>query len=164
MNNYEVEHYKLDIDIKNSNESRSIIYSLIDPNTTVLDLGCACGDLGVILQNKNCSVYGLEYVQECVNIAQKTNAYAEVEQCDLDYFDIEKFQNYQNLFDYIVLGDVLEHLYNSESLLIKIFKVTRQKSNNKIKIDSPKNVIKNATNYNLLKKVKKSNFLKMFKV
>lgn len=122
MNDYEIKHYKSCIDINNLNESRSIIYSFINENTTVLDLGCACGDLGIILQNKNCTVYGLEYLQECVDIARGTNAYVEVSQCDLDNFDIEKFQQYKNLFDYIVLGDVLEHLYNPDNLLMKLKK------------------------------------------
>lgn len=122
MNSYEYNHYKSNIDINNTNDSRSIIYSLIEDNTNILDLGCACGDLGNILKNKNCNIYGLEYLEECVLVASKTNAYIEVNQCDLDTFNAEDYKKYERLFDYIVLGDVLEHLYNPIQLLAKIKK------------------------------------------
>src|SRR5574344_2173495 len=120
MNSYEYNHYKANVDINNKNDSRSIIYSLIEESTNILDLGCACGDLGNILKKKKCNIYGLEYLEESVLVAQKTNAYIEVNQCDLNTFNTEDYKKYEQLFDYIVLGDVLEHLYNPIQLLAKI--------------------------------------------
>ncbi len=121
MKTYEATHYQKGIDINDKNESRSIIYSLIQPDKIVLDIGCACGDLGIALNNnKNCSLYGLEYVQESVKIAKSSGNYVEVHQCDLNYLNINKFEHYKNKFDYIVLGDILEHLYDPEDILNKL--------------------------------------------
>lgn len=54
--------YKNSIDINNKNASQTIIYDFISPGSCVLDIGCACGDLGVVLaKNKKCTVYGIEY-------------------------------------------------------------------------------------------------------
>lgn len=123
MNQYEASHYKHDIDIENDNESRSIMYSLIPHNSTVLDVGCACGDLGVILkQNKKCNVYGLEYSIESIEIAKKTNAYNNIKQCNLDFLDTNDYKEYLNLFDCIVLGDIIEHLKNPMETIEKLKK------------------------------------------
>lgn len=126
MNTYDYTHYKSDINIGDNNESRSIIYSLIEPNSSVLDVGCACGDLGIILHsNKNCRVYGLEYVEDSVNVARSTNAYVDVYQCDLNDINFNNYEKLEQGFDYIVLGDILEHLYNPQELMFKLSKLLK---------------------------------------
>ena len=62
--------YKKDVKIDNINDSRSIIFSMITPNSVVLDMGCACGDLAEqLVKIKKCKVYGLEYNPESVKNA-----------------------------------------------------------------------------------------------
>ena len=68
--------YKINIDLHKKNTSYYKIYNFIDYSTVVLDVGCACGDLGYILYTyKQCTLYGLEYNQKSIEIAQNLNIY-----------------------------------------------------------------------------------------
>lgn len=103
------------------NESKSMVYRYISPNSTVLDVGCACGDLGVALrQHKSCKMHGLEYNSESVIIAQGTGAYEQVRQVDLNLLSDNQYPEYARKFDWIILGDVLEHVYNPQEVLRKM--------------------------------------------
>jgi 2-polyprenyl-3-methyl-5-hydroxy-6-metoxy-1,4-benzoquinol methylase len=87
----------------------------------ILDVGCACGDTGVALKNeKNCELFAFEYDKDSIETAQKTNAYKEIHQIDLNLFETESFPQYFEKFDYIILGDVLEHLYSPQKTLEKL--------------------------------------------
>lgn len=44
--------YKIDLDLKNTNDARIIAYDLIEKGSTVLDVGCACGDFGILLNRE----------------------------------------------------------------------------------------------------------------
>jgi len=119
--------YKTDVDINNTNDSRSLMCNMVKNEACVLDVGCACGDMGLALKkNKNCQVYGLEYDAGSIDIAKSTNAYEEISQVDLNIFDETLFKQYYNKFDYIIFGDVLEHLYNPQKIL-DIFKIFLKK-------------------------------------
>lgn len=113
-------NYKVDIDNLCENTSHIQIINRIPFGSTVLDVGCACGDLGVYLsKNKNCEMYGLEYNKESINIAKKTFSYREIEEIDLNRF--EKLQGILNRkYDIIVFGDILEHLLNPKDTIKKI--------------------------------------------
>lgn len=103
--------YQNSIDINNKNSSQTIIYDFIPPGSCVLDIGCACGDLGVALaQNKNCTLYGIEYNEKSVQIAVETHCYNHVWHCNLETLVINDFRDFFNFFDFIVFGDILEHL------------------------------------------------------
>ena len=110
-------HQKIDI---NGLGPLSIALRHINENTIVLDVGCACGDMGVALKKyKNAQIYGLEFNQESVKLAQETKAYEEVHQFNLDTLSENDFSQYKEKFDYIICGDVLEHLrYPRETLRI----------------------------------------------
>jgi len=112
--------YKIEVNINNINCSQSKIINMIDDNSTVLDLGCACGDIGDYLhQHKNCILTGLEYDIERIKFAKQRNVYKELFQLDLN--DINKtnetLSNLKNKFDYIICGDILEHLYNPQDVI-----------------------------------------------
>lgn len=103
------------------NESKSILYRYVSPSSTVLDVGCACGDLGVALrQHKSCTMHGLEYSQESVIIAQETGAYEQVRQVDLNVLSDNEYPEYARKFDWIIFGDVLEHVYDPQEVLRKM--------------------------------------------
>ena len=62
--------YQNPIDITNKNSSQTIIYDFISYKSCVLDVGCACGDLGIVLnKNKKCTVYGMEFDIKSIQIA-----------------------------------------------------------------------------------------------
>ena len=53
--------YKRELDLGMENNSLSLMFNHITENSVVLDVGCACGDLGVALKNiKYAEVYGLD--------------------------------------------------------------------------------------------------------
>lgn len=105
--------YKLpdELDKNNPMLPLNIMRQHIAENSKVLDVGCACGDFGVLLKkDKNVELYGLEYNASSVKIAMDTGAYKEVHRFDLDHITSDDFPQYHNQFDFIVCGDVLEHL------------------------------------------------------
>lgn len=109
--NQDGQRYKISQEFNNPEDTHAMVFNHITENAVVLDIGCACGDLGVALKDvKNCQMYGLEYVAESVKIAMETGAYKEVHQFNLDELTEADFPDYQGKFDYIVCGDVLEHL------------------------------------------------------
>ena len=64
--------YKSDIDINNKEDVHVVEFEYIDENKNVLDVGCACGDFGVILKKyKNSNVYGIERDKKAIDIAGK---------------------------------------------------------------------------------------------
>jgi len=103
--------YKNSIDINNSHDPRVIEMNYISQDSCVLDVGCACGDLGVALKEyKNCTCHAFEYNEGSIAIADSTGAYEKISQVDLDRLAPEDFPEYQGRFDHVVCGDVLEHL------------------------------------------------------
>jgi len=109
--------YKQAIDPSDTNSSHTQIVDKVSDGTRVLDVGCACGDLGVYLRHcKKCMVWGMEYCPESIKMARSTGAYEHVAQVDLNTFtDHHVYQQYA--FDHIIFGDVLEHLYSPEKVL-----------------------------------------------
>ena len=106
-----------------TNDTFHYFINWIESDSVVLDVGCACGDLGLFLKKtKSCSIYGLEYNEESISIAKSKNVYNDICQVDLNCFEESNFINFYNKFDYIVLGDILEHLINPNEVLSKLKK------------------------------------------
>ena len=109
-------------------------------NLNVLDIGCSCGATLLELKNrfKNINLHGIEINEHAAKIASKV---ADIRIQNVENVDFE----YRNdFFDYIILGDVLEHLYNPEELLIKIKK--HLKTNGNLLISIP-----NVMHYTVIK-------------
>ena len=85
-------------------------------------MGCACGDLAEKLKKeKNCKIFGLEYNKESVEKCVDKHVFESVLQFDLNELSPSSFPEYVGKFDYVVFGDILEHLlYPSEILKICI--------------------------------------------
>lgn len=140
--------YDYDIDINQKNDARVIAFDFIEPNSRVLDIGSASGQFGQILKKyKNCTMYGIDYDIESIKIAKEKEVFENIYQLDLNSFDIKQFQEHTNSFDYIVFGDVLEHILEPEKVL-KAFK-TLLKTNGKYIISLP-NVAHSSVKVNLL--------------
>lgn len=107
--------YKNEIDISDINSSHTKIINMIGEGLSVLDVGCACGDIGdYISKNKGCTVVGIEYDRERAEFARLRNVYKQVIQLDMNDSNAvnQALCQYRNAFDCIVCGDILEHLYN----------------------------------------------------
>ena len=81
----------------------------------VLDLGCGDGSLGRKIKEKGIQVVGIEYDPELVNEARKN--LDEVHCLNLEKEEIPYPQRY---FDCIVCADILEHLRDPLSFLIRL--------------------------------------------
>jgi ubiquinone/menaquinone biosynthesis C-methylase UbiE len=111
--------YQSTIDMSKPSDARVCEINFIDEGALVLDVGCACGDLGIALkQYKNAEVWGLDYNLERVEIARSTKAYNDVQQVDLNKVSLSDFVSFKKKFNYIVCGDVLEHLIDPRGVLL----------------------------------------------
>lgn len=102
-----------------SSGARDDMLSLIDYKRSklkILEIGCACG--GTLLQIKNnnpsAELYGIEICEPAAEIAKN---FAEVLTADLELLERTDFIG---KFDYIIMGDVLEHLFNTDAVLHKV--------------------------------------------
>lgn len=95
-----------------------------EPETTfnVLDIGCGCGATSMYLKRKypNAIAYGVEIVPEAANIAQQV--------LNVVCADIETLEYpwEKDFFDYIILGDVLEHLHNPMNVLKRLMEYLKK--------------------------------------
>lgn len=100
------------------------LFRLTNPETKVLEVGCATGRLAEKLRiAKKCYVVGIEFDKEMSNIAKSA--------CDqLIIEDIETLKGLpfpEKFFDVIVFGDVLEHLKNPQNILFLFSKYLSDK-------------------------------------
>lgn len=103
--------YKHPLNLKNKNDSAVILFDYVKCQTTVLDAGCACGNLGAMLHKlKNCQISGIEFNKESALKAIASRSFEIVEHADLNSMDMNWFKEHLQKFDYIIFGDVLEHL------------------------------------------------------
>lgn len=118
QNRSQIYNYK--IDINDNNSSLSIIYNMVNKESTILDVGCSCGYLSNILHhNKQCTCFGMEYNQESIKVAKELNVFKKIDRVDLNNFKTDDF-NYKNKFDFIIIADVLEHLYDPLKVLLAL--------------------------------------------
>lgn len=93
-----------------SNIRLDIIDMIDDPierEIHVLEVGCACGATLLKIKNqyKNAKLYGIELNENSAGIAKFF--------ADVKAENVENSLSYPNhYFDYVIFGDVLEHLYN----------------------------------------------------
>lgn len=113
--------YKIKLDSSQTNDARIIASQFISDGVNVLDVGCACGDFGLFIsEEKKCNVFGMEYDQDSIVEAEKTNMFKKINQVDLNTFHTNIYPDYYDFFDYITLLDVLEHTMNPEESFLKL--------------------------------------------
>ena len=117
----------------------------VPKGSTVLDVGCGSGILGAELKKKGCTVYGLDYDVESLQIA-KTR---------LDYVmrvDIEKsIPKLKKQFDVIIFADILEHMRFPDKVLKQYLSFLKQ--NGRIIVSLP-----NIANWTIRTKLLFGNF------
>ena len=95
-----------------------LIRTHVDLNSTILDVGCANGDIAVELSDKGYKVHGIDFEQLRLNNAKNLAS---------KYQQVIKFENksfeelsYNNKYDVVLLGEVLEHFSDPVDILRKI--------------------------------------------
>ncbi|WP_294379377.1 bifunctional glycosyltransferase family 2 protein/class I SAM-dependent methyltransferase, partial [uncultured Clostridium sp.] len=97
----------------------NLIDEPIDRSINILEVGCACGSTLLEIKNKyrNANLYGIELNDSVVNIAKHV---ADVRCGNIENFDFSVYK--EESFDYIIFGDVLEHLNNPDKIINEILK------------------------------------------
>jgi len=89
-----------------------------DVNPKILDVGCASGILGKIRQSPN-NIFGIEFNEDLAKLAKENCE--KVYEINLNSFSAKMIE--EKNFDFIFLGDVLEHVLNPEKVLEEVIKL-----------------------------------------
>jgi len=103
---------------------RDIINLIDNGDNKILEIGCAKGNTGYILKKEGYAkvVVGIELMEEQAKEAEKKLdkvICGNIETISLDFEE--------NYFDYIIAGDVLEHLYNPWKTIQKLKPFLKEK-------------------------------------
>jgi methionine biosynthesis protein MetW len=91
-----------------------VFENLIDPGSSVLDIGCGDGStLKYLHETRNTTGEGLDISESGVKMAREKGMTASVADVSAEDFKIEK------VYDYIIISEVLEHIPNPEDVLAK---------------------------------------------
>lgn len=102
-----------------SRKLEKVIGSLIDPETSVLDIGCGSGRvIRGLKKDKNCNVFGMDISQVAISILRRNGIKGLVVDAN-DISDIAKY-------DVIILSHTLEHINDDKTLIKKIAKSTKK--------------------------------------
>lgn len=112
----EVLKQKWNMNYFNTMPNKGLVYmmqSKPDENINVLEVGCDCGANLLAIQNvyRNAKLYGVEINEDAAKIASNifNVQIGNIEDENLKFGDI--------VFDYIIFGDVLEHLHSPEKVI-----------------------------------------------
>ncbi|MDD5074103.1 MAG: class I SAM-dependent methyltransferase [Candidatus Shapirobacteria bacterium] len=95
-------------------ERVKIILNLIGSNKKVLDVGCGRGEIGYLLKQKNNQVFGVDISPGAVRAARRAGVAAKT--IDLEEAKIP----FQQKFDVVLAGEIIEHIFDTESFLKKL--------------------------------------------
>lgn len=99
-----------------------LIESLIEPNSSVLDVGCGSGELlANLVRDKNIKGEGIELDQDCV-LDCVCRALPVIQQ------DVEEGLSYYNdkSFDYVILSQTVQTLKNPERVFLELLRVGKK--------------------------------------
>lgn len=104
----------IDKDFNKLSVEHKYVLSLIDKDSSVLEIGCHTGYFSFWLKEKDCSVFGADIYEPAIEKASKFLDESFIGNVETNAF-FESIQNRQ--FDSIVIMHVLEHLVNPEVFL-----------------------------------------------
>ncbi len=114
---------KQKVDLKNKNLSTTKIIKMVGKNKNVLDIGCSSGYVGKALKEEfKCKVTGIEINPKDAKLAKKH--YEQVIITDVEKESWENKLKFKK-FDVIILADILEHLKDPKSVLIRLKKLLK---------------------------------------
>ena len=110
------EKFYLDVNNEQYKDSIKFLKKFINKRVKILDFGSGNGDFIKQIEHVH-DCYGVEYDLETIKKLRKKLKKSKF----LDISEIKK-QKYNNFFDVIHLGDVLEHVISPDKLLINLHK------------------------------------------
>jgi 2-polyprenyl-3-methyl-5-hydroxy-6-metoxy-1,4-benzoquinol methylase len=99
--------YDNDVDPSQPNNAHSFAVDMVGSNKRVLEVGCAAGHVTRILASRGCDVTGIEVDASAARSAEEHAREVLVADLDVDDY-MAKLED--QVFDVVLLGDVLEHL------------------------------------------------------
>jgi SAM-dependent methyltransferase len=108
-----VPRYETAIDLGEPNNSHTQLITLVGLDKTVLDVGCATGDVARALAARGCRVSGVDADPEAETARE---VFDELVIADLDRSGLTDHFKAES-FDAVVFGDVLEHLHDPGAAL-----------------------------------------------
>ncbi|TFH74151.1 class I SAM-dependent methyltransferase [Cellulomonas sp. HD19AZ1] len=114
--------YDTTLDLSVSNTSHAQVVSLVPAGSDVLDVGCATGYLAEALNQRGCTVSGVEYDAEAAEKARPHLDHLVVG--DLNTMDVDAALGGRT-FDVLVLADVLEHVLDPVDVLRRLLPLLR---------------------------------------
>ena len=122
MKESSVYDYVINLEDKNSTVFKQLDFIGFDKK--VLEFGCSTGYVSKILKERGCAVTGIEIDEEAAKTAE---AYCErVIVGDIETIDYNK-QLSNEKFDVALFGDILEHLKNPKTILLKVKDFLKEK-------------------------------------
>jgi len=99
------------------------IMEWVRPRSVVLDLGCGDGSLGSrLIKEKDCRVWGVDVSRLGVDLASEKGIVARVSDLDHENLPFE-----DGFFDYVILCDVLEHVFFPKKVLGEAKRLTKER-------------------------------------
>lgn len=101
-------------------EREEIIFDKIPTQSKILDIGCGSSRLPLDLKEKGCNVVVSDISPVILDEFTKLNVKTIV-------MDLEKTSSLENIgqYDYIILSEVLEHMYNPEEIIDRLSSHTK---------------------------------------
>jgi 2-polyprenyl-3-methyl-5-hydroxy-6-metoxy-1,4-benzoquinol methylase len=104
---------------KDPYEVHQRIINSVKDGSQILDIGCSTGYLSYELKKKNCKTIGIEMDPKAVEVARKV-----MDHVHLGLFDDETISKLGGeKFDYVIMADVLEHIFDTKKTLSDLKKV-----------------------------------------
>ncbi len=105
-----------------SDKVKKIINLIRNHPEKVLDAGCGDGWLGKKIKDKfNAEVHGIDIVKDALKSAEKSGL--KVKKYDLSK---GKWPYKDNYFDLVVAGDILEHIYDTETFVRECWRILKK--------------------------------------
>jgi len=99
-----------------------IVLQLVGSNKKVLDIGCYDGAISTMIKDLGNEVFGVDISTKAVSMAQKKGIKA------IKVSDIENGLPFSDgSFDVVVAGEIIEHIFDTDSFLDEIYRVLNKK-------------------------------------
>lgn len=109
--------YDYDAGFEDPDNKNAWFGRIIGERKRILEVGCATGYVGEhLVKHQGCRVHGIEYVTEAAEAARKRGCYEQILVGDIqDPATVAGLE--EGFFDFVLFGDVLEHLMTPERAL-----------------------------------------------